>query len=88
MIAMREQVSAGTRWMEIDMILLRNNFVKVAVIGRDCVYVSLDFMREMGAKNLPEQYHWPHNWEDFTLKVLEDEQKAVAAGAYPTLSKR
>ena len=23
------EVSAGTRWMEIDMILLRNNFVKV-----------------------------------------------------------
>ena len=51
------------------------------------MYVSLDFMHEMGAQNMPQQYEWPHNWEDFTFKVLEDEQKAVAAGAYPTLKK-
>ena len=81
------EVQAGTRWMEIDMILLQNNFVKVAVIGRDCVYVSLEFMREMGAQHLPVEYEWPHNWENFTVQVLLDEQQAVRAGQYPELLK-
>eukprot|EP00400_MALV-I_sp_L67-5_P000825 gene825-871_t len=79
------EVEPGTQWMEFDMIFLRNDFVKMAVIGRDCVYVHLSVVREMGNEFLPQRFTWPYNWEDFQYKVLEDEKAAVSAGNYPSL---
>ena len=57
------EVTRGARWLEVDSILLPQGYVKVAVLGRDVVYVKLEdpgpFFRQ---KKLPFSRLVGSNW--------------------------
>eukprot|EP00931_Biecheleriopsis_adriatica_P047955 TRINITY_DN27685_c0_g1_i1.p1 TRINITY_DN27685_c0_g1~~TRINITY_DN27685_c0_g1_i1.p1 ORF type:complete len:497 (+),score=90.98 TRINITY_DN27685_c0_g1_i1:41-1531(+) len=93
------EVTRGARWLEVDSELLPKGYAKVAVLGRDVVYVKLEELRskQMADWSLflrqlrqPEAL-LPEGWAAFHQRVLDEEmeeemrreRKAFYAGLRP-----
>merc|ERR1711957_1064489 len=71
------EVSQGARWLEVDTALLPHGYAKVAVLGRDVVYVKLEELLDTGFAKWPfmeqGQAVLPPAWHDFHQRVVDDE---------------
>jgi len=81
------EVSPGARWLEVDTLLLPRGYAKVAVLGRDAIYVKLEELASMadgwafleapanrsgtGARAL-----LPRGWAEFHQRVVDEELEA------------
>lgn len=82
------EVTKGARWLEVDTIILPHGYAKVAVLGRDVVYVKLEeltsgsfatnwqFLRESSGHRALATL--PPNWADFHQRVVDEELHAEA----------
>eukprot|EP00929_Paragymnodinium_shiwhaense_P074169 TRINITY_DN37936_c0_g1_i1.p1 TRINITY_DN37936_c0_g1~~TRINITY_DN37936_c0_g1_i1.p1 ORF type:complete len:401 (-),score=62.05 TRINITY_DN37936_c0_g1_i1:4-1206(-) len=75
------EVSTGVRWLEVDAFLIPQGYAKVAVLGRDVVYVKLEELRIGGVADWPEFMRTgrpaalPDTWTELQELVIKDEQK-------------
>ncbi|CAD7965398.1 unnamed protein product [Amoebophrya sp. A25] len=80
------EVGIGVNWLELDTIFLQAGYVKIAILGRDCVYASRAALMEFKG-HLPgyELLHalpknakdgLPQDWTTFHEQVIEDERRA------------
>lgn len=76
------EVSRGARWLEVDTILLPQGYAKVAVLGRDVVYVKLEELRskqladwQLLLQSPPSQPQaiLPEGWLEMHQRVVDDE---------------
>jgi len=72
------EVTRGVRWLEVDTAILPWGYAKVAVLGRDSIYVKLEELRRYAswpflggrAAALPE------DWAEFHERVIDEESVA------------
>eukprot|EP00746_Dinoflagellata_sp_MGD_P154114 gnl/MRDRNA2_/MRDRNA2_84638_c0_seq1.p1 gnl/MRDRNA2_/MRDRNA2_84638_c0~~gnl/MRDRNA2_/MRDRNA2_84638_c0_seq1.p1 ORF type:complete len:153 (+),score=25.94 gnl/MRDRNA2_/MRDRNA2_84638_c0_seq1:197-655(+) len=75
------EVSRGARWLQMDTLMLRQGYVKVAVLGRDAVFTRY---AEMQSRLLAPPWPllsnggtWlPSGWESFHQEIVDEETKA------------
>lgn len=78
------EVTPGATWLEVDTVILPWGYAKVAVLGRDVVYVKLE---ELGSSNLAAwgsrdqsdrllAMKLPSDWAYFQQRVLDEEIEA------------
>lgn len=77
------EVSRGARWLEVDTAVLPHGYAKVAVLGRDVVYVKLGDLQSGGLSNWPllarpngAAVTMPHDWAEFHQRVVDEELEA------------
>lgn len=75
------EVTRGARWLEVDSILLPQGYAKVAVLGRDVVYVKLEELLEKNLAAWPifqgrnRKATLPDGWAQFHQRVLDEEME-------------
>eukprot|EP00435_Cladocopium_sp_Y103_P038933 s90_g10.t1 len=75
------EVTRGARWLEVDSILLPQGYAKVAVLGRDVVYVKLEELQEKNLAAWPifkgpdRKATLPDGWANFHQRVLDEEME-------------
>ncbi|CAE7875339.1 unnamed protein product [Symbiodinium necroappetens] len=75
------EVTRGARWLEVDSILLPKGYAKVAVLGRDVVYVRLEELQHQGddwplfGKLGSAKATLPPGWAEFHQRVLDEEME-------------
>ncbi|CAJ1389932.1 unnamed protein product [Effrenium voratum] len=71
------EVTRGARWLEVDSILLPAGYAKVAVLGRDVVYVKLEELWEKRLAGWPmnDKATLPDGWAEFHQRVLDEEME-------------
>jgi len=77
------EVTRGARWLEVDTAVLPHGYAKVAVLGRDVVYVKLEDLQSGGIVNWPLLSRadgavatMPHGWAEFHQRVIDEELEA------------
>lgn len=75
------EVTRGARELEVDTILLPVGYAKIAILGRDAVYVKLEELEVAGLStsrtSLPsgEPLELPSAWATYHQRVLDDEME-------------
>ncbi|CAD7924346.1 unnamed protein product [Amoebophrya sp. A120] len=80
------EVGTGVNWLELDTAFLRGGYIKIGILGRDCVYAKRSALKELKGhlpgfemlNRLPAdaRYGLPENWEEFHGQVIRDETRA------------
>lgn len=72
------EVSRGAQWLEVDTAILPFGYAKVAILGRDAVYVKLEELR--GRADWPFLANGtailPDTWKAFHQRVVDEENEA------------
>ncbi|CAK9082319.1 unnamed protein product [Durusdinium trenchii] len=79
------EVTRGARWLEVDSVLLPEGYAKVAVLGRDVVYVKLEelMQKNLAAWPIFSKATLPTGWADFHQRVLDEEMEEAGHSRAP-----